>query len=123
MKTTASNFLNRFLKVLVITSLLAFLPMGVAFTTQTRADFMPLNQIQEGMEGIGKTVVQRSQISDFQVKVVEVIDEPGWLKDFIIIRASGEAIKRPGYYPRDEREPNLCPGQINWSLKQSSPVE
>ncbi len=96
MKNNRINYLSLFLKVLMVISLFVFLSFGVAFNAETESDFMTLSQIKKGAEGIGKTVVSGTRISDFQVKVVGIIDEPGYLNDFIIIRSSGEAIKKSG---------------------------
>jgi len=55
------------------------------------SEFLFLDQIKVGMTGIGKTVVAWDTISDFRI-----IDQPGDLSDFIVIRVSGEAIGRSG---------------------------
>ena len=59
-------------------------------------EYLPFSQVVPGMTGYGLTVVAGGEISRFQVEVVGVIDEPGTANDFIVIRASGDAIKRSG---------------------------
>ena len=61
-----------------------------------RGDFLFLNEIEPGMTGIGKTIVAGDKISDFNVSVIGVIDEPGESSDFIVVRVSGTAIGRSG---------------------------
>ncbi|MCX6093425.1 MAG: hypothetical protein NTY63_01190 [Candidatus Bipolaricaulota bacterium] len=61
-----------------------------------RSEFLFLDEIRIGMTGIGKTVVSSDTISEFAVEVLGVIDEPGTLSDFIVVRVSGEAIGRSG---------------------------
>ncbi|HHK67162.1 MAG TPA: hypothetical protein ENJ47_02010, partial [Candidatus Acetothermia bacterium] len=61
-----------------------------------RGEFLFLDQIKVGMSGIGKTVVAGDVISEFHVDVLGVIDQPGDLSDFIVVRVSGEAIGRSG---------------------------
>ena len=61
-----------------------------------RSDFMFLSEIEPGMTGVGKTIVAGDVISDFNVSVIGVIDEPGQSSDFIVVRVSGEAIGRSG---------------------------
>lgn len=61
-----------------------------------RSDFLFLNEIEPGMTGIGKTIVAGDKISDFNVSVIGVIDEPGESSDFIVVRVSGTAIGRSG---------------------------
>jgi len=59
-------------------------------------EFLGLEQIEKGMEGVGKTVVKGKEISSFSIKVIQVIDKPGELEDFIVIRASGAPIEESG---------------------------
>jgi hypothetical protein len=61
-----------------------------------RSEFLFLDEIQVGMTGIGKTVVAGDVVSEFAVEVLGVIDQPGTLSDFIVVRVSGEAIGRSG---------------------------
>jgi hypothetical protein len=61
-----------------------------------RSDFLFLNEIKVGMTGIGKTIVAGDVISEFVVDILGVIDEPGTLSDFVVVRVSGEAIGRSG---------------------------
>ncbi len=68
---------------------------GIAFGYD-RSEFMFLDEIRPGMTGIGKTVVANDEISEFNVDVLGVIDEPGDKNDFIVVRVSGEAIGRAG---------------------------
>lgn len=61
-----------------------------------RDEFLFLDEIKVGMTGIGKTVVSGIEISEFDVEIIAVIDKPGTYDDFIVARASGEAIDRSG---------------------------
>lgn len=79
----------------------SLLVLGLSFLALStsgveRSNFLPLDQIKPGMEGIGKTVVKGSTIESFDVKVVDVIDNPGELFDFILVRVSGGAIVKSG---------------------------
>ncbi|MCD6141449.1 hypothetical protein J7J55_01860 [Candidatus Bipolaricaulota bacterium] len=75
---------------------LGILILGAAAFGYDRSEFMFLNEIRPGMTGIGKTVVANDVISEFNVDVLGVIDEPGTKNDFIVVRVSGEAIGRAG---------------------------
>ena len=79
--------------LLVFLSLLLATPVVYAATEDS---FLGLNEIEKGMEGVGKTVVKGQKISTFSVEVIDVIDKPGELEDFIIVRASGESIEKSG---------------------------
>ncbi|MDD5219138.1 MAG: SpoIVB peptidase S55 domain-containing protein [Candidatus Bipolaricaulis sp.] len=74
--------------------------MLIAATVSTaaydRAEFLFLDEVRIGMKGIGKTVVSSDTISEFDVEILGVIDQPGTLSDFIVVRVSGEAIGRSG---------------------------
>jgi hypothetical protein len=61
-----------------------------------RSEFLFLDEIKVGMTGIGKTIVAGNVVSEFAVEVLGVIDQPGTLSDFIVVRVSGEAIGRSG---------------------------
>ena len=73
--------------------LMAVVVVGFGYT---RSDFMFLNEIEPGMTGVGKTIVAGDTISEFNVSVIGVIDEPGDSSDFIVVRVSGAAIGRSG---------------------------
>ena len=82
------------LSVTICVLVLALASIGGA--AAQRSEFLYLNEIKVGMTGIGKTVVAGDVISDFAAEVLGVIDEPGTLSDFIVVRVSGEAIGRSG---------------------------
>jgi len=68
----------------------------VAVFAYERGDFLFLNEIETGMQGIGKTVVAGDVISEFEVEVLGIVNEPKTHADFIVVRVSGEAISRSG---------------------------
>lgn len=86
--------MKRITTVVAIVLLIA----GTAVTglAYDRGDFLFLDEIELGMHGIGKTIVAGDVISEFNVEVLGVIDEPGERTDFIVVRVSGEAIGRSG---------------------------
>jgi len=69
---------------------------SVSGLSYDRGEFLFLDEIEIGMTGIGKTIVSADVISEFVVEILGVIDQPGTLSDFIIVRVSGEAIGRSG---------------------------
>jgi hypothetical protein len=77
---------------LILVSVLASIGAAAA----ERSGFLYLGEVRVGMTGIGKTIVAGDVISEFAVDVLGVIDEPGTLSDFIVVRVSGEAIGRSG---------------------------
>ncbi|MFQ6090348.1 MAG: SpoIVB peptidase S55 domain-containing protein, partial [Candidatus Bipolaricaulia bacterium] len=78
-------------------ALLVILLLPITGEVQPAQDrFMFLNELAPGMEGTGKTVVSGSEIATFNVRIVDIVDNPGELDDHILIRASGDAIERSG---------------------------
>ena len=61
-----------------------------------RAEFLFLNEIEIGMTGVGKTIITGDLIEEFHVEVLGIIDQPGTLSDFIVVRVSGDVIGRAG---------------------------
>lgn len=61
-----------------------------------REEFLFLDEIEPGARGVGKTVVAKDEISEFNVEILGVIDEPGEHSDFLVVRVGGEAIGRSG---------------------------
>lgn len=68
-------------------------PSGFAYD---RGEFLFLDEIGIGMTGVGRTIVSGDTISEFAVEILGVIDQPGDLSDFIVVRVSGDAIGRSG---------------------------
>jgi len=84
------------IRKIILLSLVIPVLLGLFAFGYDESEFLFLDQIKVGMTGIGKTVVAWDTISDFNVEVLGIIDQPGDLSDFIVIRVSGEAIGRSG---------------------------
>ncbi len=61
-----------------------------------RSEFLFLDEIEIGMTGTGKTIIAKDVIDTFAVEVLGVLDQPGTLSDFIVVRVSGDTIGRAG---------------------------
>lgn len=86
------------------------------------ADTIPLSEIEPGMTGYGLTVVAGPEISQFEVEVVAVLDEPGTRDDFIIIRAFGPAISRSGGVAQGmSGSPIYLDGRLAGALSRAAP--
>jgi len=70
--------------------------VGVTAVAYDRNDFLFLDEIEIGMMGVGRTIVAADAITEFAAEILGVIDQPGDLSDFIVIRVSGEPIGRSG---------------------------
>jgi len=73
------------------------LSFAVLAGTGTAQDpFLFFEDLEPGMEGVGKTVIQGTEIRTFQVRIVGLVDSPGELNDFIEVRVSGDVIREAG---------------------------
>ncbi len=61
-----------------------------------RSEFLFLDEIEIGMVGVGRTIVAGDIIEEFTADVLGIIDQPGQLSDFIVVRVSGDVIGRSG---------------------------
>ena len=61
-----------------------------------RSEFLFLDEIEIGMTGVGKTIIARDIIEEFNVSILGVIDQVGTLSDFIVVQVSGDVIGRAG---------------------------
>jgi hypothetical protein len=73
---------------------------------------MPLAEVRSGMRCTGLSVVRGTEISSFDVEVIDVIaDDPATGGPRILIRASGPAIDATGLGPGFSGSPILCGGR------------
>jgi hypothetical protein len=71
---------------------------------------LPLNQVQPGMVCEGRSVVRGTEISSFDVEVIDVLrGGPAYL-DRILVRVSGPAVDATGIGPGFSGSPIFCPG-------------
>ena len=86
--------MSTILKVLY-TSLLAvwLFPLSVVLAAPI---ILPVSELQVGMHGIAKTVVEGTKIEDFDVEILGVMKGQGPSGDLILVRTSGSVIDRTG---------------------------
>jgi len=81
-------------RIALMALLLSFAVLAGTGTAQDQ--FLFFEDLEPGMEGIGKTVIQGTEIRTFQVRIVGLVDSPGELNDFIEVRVSGDVIREAG---------------------------
>ena len=59
-------------------------------------DFLPLNKIKPGMQGIAKTVFQGTRVEEFNVEVISIMKNQGLNDRLILVKTSGERIEQIG---------------------------
>lgn len=67
-----------------------------SLTVQAAVGFFPLDQVEVGMHGYARTVVQGTQVETFNVEILGVLPDAAASGDLVLIRASGELIDRTG---------------------------
>lgn len=80
----------------IIIAGLVLVALGVSVAAYDRSEFLFLDEIEIGMVGIGRTIVAGDVIEEFSAEVLGIIDQPGVLSDFIVVRVSGDVIGRSG---------------------------
>lgn len=83
------------LGVLLLTLAVAAWP---ATGTVAPSSFLFLDELEVGMEGIGKTTVRDNRMQEFQVRIIGIVDNPGEVNDYIMVRSHGDAIEAAGGY-------------------------
>ena len=88
----------------ILAALVVAAPAGAA------EPIMPLAQVQKGMQCRALSVVQGTEISSFDVEILDVIaGDDAYASPRILIRVSGPAIDRTGLGPGFSGSPVICP--------------
>ncbi len=77
-------------------NLLAVILMLGMLCPQVSAEVFPLDQVRPGMRGVGRTVVQGTQIEEFQMEIITVIPQAPPTPPLVMIKVSGDVIDRSG---------------------------
>ncbi len=77
-------------------ALLAFLLVLPASLGQASSEFMSVDEIQPGMQGVAKTVVAGTKLEEFGVEVLGIMKNKGATGDLILVRTYGDVIERTG---------------------------
>jgi hypothetical protein len=73
---------------------------------------MPLSEVRSGMRCTGLSVVRGTEVSSFDVEVIDVIaDDPAIGGPRILVRVSGPAVEATGVGPGFSGSPVLCDGR------------
>lgn len=57
---------------------------------------IPMDQVEKGMTGIGKTVISGTKIEEFEVKVLDILKNQKVNQDLILVKVSGDLIEETG---------------------------
>ncbi|MGE5593739.1 MAG: SpoIVB peptidase S55 domain-containing protein [Betaproteobacteria bacterium] len=93
---------RRAAKALTITVVLCFVMVfaGVVHHVPVGAsqnqEFMPLSELQPGMKGIGKTVLEGTRIDTFDVEILGILKGESATGDLVLVRVSGKPVEAAG---------------------------
>src|SRR3954462_16009552 len=88
----------------VLASLAAAVPVRAA------DPIMPLSQVKKGMKCTGRSVIQGTEISTFDVEVLDVVaGDPGARQPLILVLVSGPAVDSTGIAEGFSGSPVICP--------------
>src|SRR3954454_511153 len=90
----------------------AVLLLTTAAAAQASEPIMPLSQVHRGMRCTGLSVVQGTDISSFDVEVLDVVaGEPADRQPLILVRVSGPAVDQTGIAEGFSGSPVICPDE------------
>ncbi len=101
------------------TAAAALLFFAAAASAQTQ--ILPLKQIHTGMHGVGRTVFAGSQISDFDVEVLGVLENIGPKESLIIARLSGGPLEHTGVMQGMSGSPVYIDGKLIGAVAMAFP--
>ena len=74
--------------------------------------YMPASEVQAGMTGIGKTTLQGTEISEFQVRVLAVLKNAGPKNDLVVVQCSGAGLEESGVIAGMSGSPVFIGGRL-----------
>jgi hypothetical protein len=92
--------------------LIALAVLASTGTAQAADPIMPLSEVRAGMACTGLSVVRGTEISSFNVEVLDVIaDDPAYGGARLLVRVSGPAVDATGVGPGFSGSPIICDGR------------
>jgi len=82
-------------RLLVSVCLLVCTLAGTSLHAQN-VEFFPVDELREGMRGVGRTVFRGTQIEDFDVEVIGVVRNSSPRQDMVLVRLSGARLEETG---------------------------
>ena len=83
-------------KALFILLLTIIMIMSLSLAISAAEDIMPLDDIESGMRGYGKTVFRGTEIEEFPVEIISVTRNRNFDHNLILIKVSGEKMETAG---------------------------
>ena len=97
----------------------AVLALATALAAQT--GFFPLQDVKPGMRGTGRTVFSGSQVDEFQVEILGVLDNVGPKESLILARLSGGPLEHTGVMAGMSGSPVYIDGRLVGAVAMAFP--
>jgi hypothetical protein len=107
--------------VLALLGLFFVLWLQTAFPVDVNDRFLPLDQVQPGMKGVGRTVFSGDQIEEFQVEILGVLENIAPRQSAILARVSGGPIEKTGVMAGMSGSPVYINGKLIGALSFTFP--
>jgi len=95
---------------------------AVTFSFGQNSNFMPVDEIQPGMKGIGRTVFQGTTIEEFQVEILGTLKNYGPKQDVILARLSGGPLQDMGVVQGMSGSPVYIDGRLIGAVAFAFPL-
>jgi hypothetical protein len=93
--------------------------LATALAAQT--GFFPLQDVKPGMRGTGRTVFSGSQVDEFQVEILGVLDNVGPKESLILARLSGGPLEHTGVMAGMSGSPVYIDGRLVGAVAMAFP--
>jgi len=112
----ASDTISVTVKGLLVCGLVCLLlvPLGAV-------DILPLDQVQTGMHGVGRTVFSGDKVEEFQVEVLGVLKNIGPEQSLILAKLTGGPLSRTGVMAGMSGSPIYFDGKLAGAIAYSFP--
>ncbi|MGB7722913.1 MAG: SpoIVB peptidase S55 domain-containing protein, partial [Bryobacteraceae bacterium] len=97
----------------------ALFALATALAAQT--GFFPLQDVKPGMRGTGRTVFSGSQVDEFQVEILGVLDNVGPKESLILARLSGGPLEHAGVMAGMSGSPVYIDGRLVGAVAMAFP--
>jgi hypothetical protein len=94
---------------------------ALATALAAQSGFFPLKDIKPGMRGIGRTVFSGSQVDEFQVEILGVLDNIGPKESLILARLSGGPLEHTGVMAGMSGSPVYIDGRLVGAVAMAFP--
>jgi len=110
------------LRLLICVLFLLLFNQGAALFAQESPSFFPLSDIHPGLKGVGKTIFQGDQMTEFQVEVLGVLRGVLAPKhDAILVKLSGDRVEKTGVVAGMSGSPVYIDGKLVGAVAVSFP--